>query len=211
MFHAGKTCFMSSPRPVARDQVGAGRRPRRFHDASPVSARSDHRRVHVMNRKHTITAVLVVALAAIVAALAGSVNAAVKASDAHDLDRRRPPDGRHAGRQPVGRQPRSPDQGRPEAVRQHPRRPRHGRRGRRTRRHRRRARLDRQARSQRPRRSALSQGGDAEAVPQLRNRRVLVRHRSEEALRRPGGDRERRPRCQHEACEGADDLGAARA
>ena len=76
-------------------------------------------------------------------------------------------------------------------------------------RHRRRARLDRRAVRQRLDRPAVPVGRDEEAVPGVRARRVLVRHRDQEALRRPGGAREHRARHEHEARQGADDVGAA--
>ena len=79
-------------------------------------------------------------------------------------------------------------------------------RGDRSRRDRRRARLDRRARGQRPRAPALPVARDAGAVPAVRARRVLVRHGRQAPLRRPGRDREHRPRRQHEAREGADEL-----
>ena len=48
------------------------------------------------------------------------------------------------------------------------------------------------------------------AVPDVRARRVLVRHRGQAPLRRARRARERRPRREHEARQGADDVRAAR-
>ena len=89
-----------------------------------------------MNRKHTITAVLVVALAAIVAAIAGSGDAAVKAGPTltiwTDADRQTAVT-QVANKWGAARGVQI------NVVQKHSRRPRHGRRGRRTRCHRRRA------------------------------------------------------------------------
>ena len=53
--------------------------------------------------------------------------------------------------------------------------------------------------------SAATQG----AVPGVRARRVLLRHRRQAPLRRPGRAREHRPRREHEARQGPDDLRAS--
>ena len=76
----------------------------------------------------------------------------------------------------------------------------------RARRHRRRARLDRRARGQRPRRAAVPEQGDEEAVPELRARRVLVRHRGQAPLRHADRGREHRPDREHEARQGPEDC-----
>ena len=72
------------------------------------------------------------------------------------------------------------------------------------------ARLDRPAGRERSRRAALPEQGRLGAVPEVHARRVLVRHRRQEALRHPGADREHRPAREHEARQGPDDLRAAR-
>ena len=51
---------------------------------------------------------------------------------------------------------------------------------------------------------------DKKQFPAYTLQRVLVRHGRQEAVRRPRGHREHRPRRQHEAREGPDDLLAAR-
>ena len=67
------------------------------------------------------------------------------------------------------------------------------------------------ARRQRPRAAAVSVGGGQGAVPEVHARRVLVRHRGQEALRHPGAGREHRAAREHEARpEDSDDVRAAR-
>ena len=158
-----------------------------------------------MNSTWRITALVLAIATTALAAVAGTASAAPAGGTSASATTIRI----WVGRGPEGRrravagawapEPRRQRRRRPEGVRRHPHQPQHGH-GRRRRPTSSSARTTGRASS--PPAASSSRSARArrsEAVPEVHARRVLVRHRRQAPLRRPGRGREHRPRGQHEA------------